>query len=196
MTENDRITLRLGLVEDHWALGEDAEALRCLEKAMDEAPDHPEIAAQLRLLRASAESDHHPVQVRERLDELAVRVFGPEEGEDPAAPEEVESPEDVAEDELDEQDLPPLATSTVAELLAEQGLHDKARAVAAEVLERSPADERARTLLRRLAHRPEPDETGMDRGNEPIDTLAVQIERLERWLTHVRQARNERGSRA
>ncbi len=182
MTENDRIALRLGLVEDHWVLGEDEEALRCLEKAMEEAPDHPEIAAQLRLLRASAESDHHPLEIRERLDGLAVRVFGPEEGEDPAAP--------------DEQDLPPLATSTVAELLAEQGLHDKARAVAAEVLERSPADERARTLLRRLAHRPEPGETGMDGGNEPVDTRAAQIERLKRWLGHVRRARNERESRA
>ena len=195
MTENDRIALRLGLVEGHWALGEDAEALRCLEKAMDEAPDHPEIAAQMRLLRASAESDHHPVEIRERLDDLAVRVFGPEEGEDEAAPDEVESPERVAEDEPDEQDLPPLATSTVAELLAEQGLHDKARAVAAEVLERSPADERARTLLRRLAH-PGPDETGMDGGNEPVDTRVGQIERLERWLAHVCQARNERESRA
>ncbi len=182
MTENDRIALRLGLVEDHWALGEDEEALRCLEKAMEEAPDHPEIAAQLRLLRASAESDHHPLEIRERLDGLAVRVFGPEEGEDPAAP--------------DEQDLPPLATSTVAELLAEQGLHDKARAVAAEVLERSPADERARTLLRRLADPPEPDEAGIEECNEPVDTRAAQIERLERWLAHLRQAGNEREPRA
>ena len=183
MTEKDRIALRLRLIEDHWALGEDTETLSSLEKAMDEAPDHPDIAAQLRLLRASAESDHHPVEIRERLDELAVQVFGLEEGEDQAAP------------EADDQDLPPLATSTVAELLAEQGLHDKARAVAAEVLERSPADERARTLLRRLAQRPELEETGMDGGGEPV-ARAAQIERLERWLAHVCQVRNERESRA
>ncbi len=43
MTSADRIETRLRLVEDHWALGEDEEALRCLEQAMEEgystAPD-------------------------------------------------------------------------------------------------------------------------------------------------------------
>ena len=51
-------------------------------------------------------------------------------------------------------------------------------------------------LLRRLADPPEPDEAGIEECNEPVDTRAAQIERLERWLAHLRQAGNEREPRA
>jgi tetratricopeptide (TPR) repeat protein len=183
LKETERIERRLRLVEDHWSLGEDEEALRCLERAIDEDPNDPGIAEQVRLLRASAESDHHPVEIRERLDEVAARVFGSEEEGEPE-PVPVETPEEPDEDfpvemaEEEEEGLPAVATSTVAELLADQGLHEKARQVANEVLERSPSDERARTLLRKLS------------GDEAREGNPIQA--LERWLTQVRRVRRER----
>ena len=173
MTSADRIETRLRLVEDHWALGEDEEALRCLGQAMEEAPNHPGIAEQLRLLRASAEADLRPLEVRQRLDGLADRVFGTDpEGEGDGG----------AGEEAPSEDLPSLASATLAELLADQGLHEKARKVANDVLERSPADERARTVLQRLS------------GSE--GTVAPQIAALEGWLETIRQRRREEGTRA
>lgn len=157
-----RVERRLELAAGHWELGEHPEAVVALERAVSEEPRSERIAALaegwLQELDPGCEAD-----LRERLHALCVAARA-------------------------DGDLPPVATSTVAELLAEQGHVDQAQRVADEVLRRNPTDERALTVRRRL--RPvEPVQTAPT-GVDPGRAERISSE-LERWLGNLERRRFE-----
>jgi uncharacterized protein HemY len=163
------VGLRIRLADGHWRLGEHDEALRCLERAMDEDPQDSELRRFLERLESAVAQGEGPAELARPLRRLLDR-HGEEElltGE--ALP---------GEGEVDE--LPPLSSSTIAELFAEQGLTDKAVRVAEDVLGRNPGDERARRLMARLSR--------------PGDPRARWIATLERWLGNLERRRPRRGA--
>jgi hypothetical protein len=135
VSEPSRLERRLAVCEGHWALGERTEAVSALERANAEEPTHPSIAAlSAQLLE---ELDPHDAEgIRERLILLCDAGAGESEESNPT--------------------LPPLSTSTLAELLAAQGHEEKALRVAEDVLRRNPNDARARAMRERLAPAPAP----------------------------------------
>lgn len=159
MSEPSRLERRLALCEGHWALGERAEAVAALERAAADSPSDPRIGAEsarmLEELGDGADADG----IRERLLQLC----------------------DAAADETDEAEaLPPLATSTLAELLAAQGHEEKALRVAEDVLRRNPNDARARAMQARLAVAPPP---------PPASGERRVLAELERWLANLKSRR-------
>lgn len=187
----ERLSKRLELARGHWELGEHDLALLCLERAVIEVPDAPELR---RVIAAWVPKS--PPAVRRELLELELRLV-PIEGGGP-------TPEiyDIGELQVDEPGpgavqpdpapsdglvtktgpdieaggLPPLATSTVAELLADQGNFEQAIYVAKDVLRRNPADLRARAVRELVEQNAHPQGHG--------------IAALERWLREIEQRRS------
>jgi tetratricopeptide (TPR) repeat protein len=152
LTQKSPALIRLDIVRSHLALGEVDEALCNLEKVIACDPDEPELLA---LLEEPETARQLPP---EALRELESRVPGPSWGGDAA-----------------ERLGPPLATPTMAQLLAEQGHSEKALQVAEDVLRRDPQDERARAVHSALT-----DSSG---------ARGARIEPLERWLAQIRRRR-------
>ncbi len=153
MTQKSPVLIRLDIVRNHLALGEADLALRNLERAVAEDPEEPELLA---LLRAPETREALPQEVLQEF-ESQVRALTAREWD--------------AEERLG----PPLATPTLAQLLAEQGHSEQALQVAEDVLRRDPEDERAQAVHSALRHGP--------RGQ------GSRIEPLERWLAQIRRRR-------
>jgi tetratricopeptide (TPR) repeat protein len=151
MTAEERTRIRLELARGHWRLGERDEALACLERVEDPAAQAADAAALLRELEQSADLDPGS-PLAERLRGLAARFA-------PKLP------------------ISPLATPTLATLLAEQGRDRDALAVADQLLQRDPEDPRALAVRQRIA--------------ASATRRRAAIARLERWLANVR--RNAQG---
>jgi uncharacterized protein HemY len=163
------VGLRIRLAEGHWRLGEHDEALRCLERAVEEDPEDSELCRFLERLESAVAQGEGPAGLLKPLRRLLGRL---------GAEELVAGEPLPAEGEADE--LPPLSTSTIAELFAEQGLTDKAVRVAEDVLGRNPGDERARRLMARLSR--------------PGDPRTRWIATLERWLGNLERRRTQGGA--
>jgi tetratricopeptide (TPR) repeat protein len=159
VSDEERLEIRMRLAAGHWTLQEYDEAVRCIQWAIEEDPGHPGLPRLLAQLRATLDEERAPSELRSTLDRLTEMVEATESG-------------------WDDDDLPPLTTATVAELLAEQGLPQKAVRVAEHVLERNPSDERARTLLSQLS---------VPGVGDP------RIAPLERWLENIRRWRTQGG---
>lgn len=154
VTQKSAVLIRLDIVRNHLALGEADEALHNLGKAIADDPGEPELLALLQQPETAL------VLPAEGLRALQDRVRAARWGEEAA-----------------ETLGPPLATPTMAQLLADQGHSEKALQVAEDVLRRDPEDRRARAVHSALTHAPE--------------TLSAQIEPLERWLARIRRRRQE-----
>jgi tetratricopeptide (TPR) repeat protein len=172
VTKGRPVETRIRLAEGHWELGEHALALDCLEKALADDPAHPGLAGLGTRLEEDVEGGTAPAEHLGRIRDLLGKLEGP--GSLSAA--------ELMPEEADPEELPPLPTSTLAELLEEQGLGEKALRVAREVLERNPGDDRAQAVLQRLS----PPDGGKDRV----------LTELERWLVRIRRRRAEGGMEA
>jgi tetratricopeptide (TPR) repeat protein len=151
--------IRVDLARGHWQLGERAEAIACLERAAASLPLHDGLLALVESCLEDLEAGG--------AEELALRLAA------------VRAQILDALDEHSAEEMPaPLATSTVARLLAEQGHPEKALAVAADVLRRNPGDARA------LAVRASLEKTRPARRSQSGSNARVVAE-LERWLANL-----------
>jgi tetratricopeptide (TPR) repeat protein len=165
MSAKDATQLRVELARGHWQLGERAEAILCLERAAEAgAPGEALLAivdAGLDELEGSAD------------DALAARLARLRERLVPAA------------EPVDAAPVPaPLATPTLAKLLAEQGHAEKALAVADQVLRRNANDERALAVRAQLAKpAPAPAASGAN---------PRRIAELSRWLANLARRKQDK----
>jgi tetratricopeptide (TPR) repeat protein len=154
VTQKSAVLIRLDIVRNHLALGESEEALHNLGKAISDDPEEPELLALLEQPETAL------VLPAEGLKALKERVRASQCG-----------------DEAAESLGPPLATPTMAQLLADQGHSEKALQVAEDVLRRDPEDERARAVKSAL--------------RDASGACSARIEPLERWLAQIRRRRQE-----
>ena len=157
MSEKDPAKLRLELARMHWALGERAEAVAALERGIKQPG--ADLDAALALVDACLEELEagDAVDLAARLAGLRARTVEALERRDGNA------------------DLPaPLASPTLARLLADQGHADKALAVADNLLRRNPGDARALAVKESITARP-------PRRSSHARTIAE----LERWLQNL-----------
>jgi hypothetical protein len=166
MSAKDATQLRVELARGHWQLGERPEAVTCLERAADAGAG---AAALLALVDAGLDEldGAGEDELVSRLSRLRSRLAPVEE---PDAPTVVPVPT-------------PLATPTLAKLLAEQGHAEKALAVADQVLRRNANDERALAVRAQLSKPKSP--AGANGGHER------RIRELSRWLANL--ARRKQG---
>jgi tetratricopeptide (TPR) repeat protein len=168
MTRESSFEVRLELARGHARLGEHEEAVRCAERALEEAsadPRDPRLAALASHLAAEL-AGREGTEAREDLQGRLRRIL-------------------QATGEVEE--VPGrLATPTLAELLAEQGHSEQALRVAESVLRKRPDDPRARAVRERL--QPAADARSLD----PEATVAE----LERWLGRLRWRRPGREATA
>jgi len=161
VSDKDPGKLRLELARMHWALGERADAVGALERACSAGVD-PE--ALLALCDACLEE----LEAGDAVD-LAAKLAGLRA----RAVEAIEA--------RDNADLPaPLATPTLAKLLADQGHAAKALAVADDLLRRNPGDARALAVRDAITAPP---------ARRP--RRARVVAELERWLANL--ARRKEG---
>ncbi len=151
MSGVEPLKIRIELARGHWTLREHVLALDCVEKAIGDDPDGPELLPLIQSLLDDGRSV--PDGVAMRLAALLDLVSGSEPTDGP-----IEVPA-------------PLATATVAALLAEQGHEAQARALADDLLRRNPDNARALQVRDRLA----------DERRERI------IATLERWLANAKR---------
>lgn len=169
MSANEATRVRVDLARGHWQLGERADAVLCLERAAAVSPLYDGLLSFVETCLEDLEAGG--------AEDLAVRLAA------------LRACILEAVDAYESADLPaPVATSTVARLLAEQGHPEKALAVADDVLRRNPSDERA-LAVRASLEKPRPAERPA-RGSS-----ARLIAELERWLENLSQ-RNHGGARA
>jgi tetratricopeptide (TPR) repeat protein len=171
MTKQDATRIRVELARGHWQLGERPEAVACLERAASQAPLHdgllPLVETCLEDLEAGGTEE-----LALRLAALRAQIMD-------------------AQDAHSAEAMPaPLATPTVARLLAEQGHPEKALAVADDVLRRHPGDERALAVRASLAP-PTPPPTPPTPPTRPhLSSNARVIAELERWLGKLAQRKH------
>ncbi len=151
-----RAAMRLAVAQGHWGLGEFEEALDSLSRGLDEAPGYLPIVEFIETI----EGQPPELALARKLGALRERVSRVAAGRR----------------ERDEEAMPPLQSSTLAELLAEQGHDRKALRVVEEVLRRNPDDERARAVRQRLAP----------------PSRERWIAELERWLANAKRVRRQR----
>ena len=132
MSQNDAVSIRLALIEGHWALGEYEEALCAAERAREGAASDPRLRSCLQALRERSEVAGVGPGVVARLAEF-VRLVGAHADASPAV-----------------GPGPALATPTLAELLAQQGHSGQALRVAEDAVRKNPDDARARAIANRL----------------------------------------------
>ncbi len=147
------LEIRLKIARLHWELQEYDEALSCLERAVNSAPVPDQLRSGLEAYLAKADE----VGASPLLVARIRRAMG-------------------AEDSLVERDFEPsspLATPTLARLLAKQGHADKALAVTTSLLEQNPDNERALAVKAELS-------SGSARDKNLIDELS-------RWLENARR---------
>lgn len=161
--------IRVDLARGHWRLGERPEAIACLERAAAALPLHDGLLALVESCLEDLESGGAE-ELALRLAALRARILD-------------------AQDEHAAVAMPaPLATPTVARLLAEQGHPEKALAVADDVLRRNPGDARA-LAVRASLEKPRP----AKRSRSNLNTRV--IAELERWLSNLAR-RNHGGAPA
>jgi tetratricopeptide (TPR) repeat protein len=167
MSANEATRIRVDLARGHWQLGERSDAIACLERAAAALPLYDGLLALVESCLEDLESGGAE-ELALRLAALRAQIL----------------------DALDEHSavaMPaPLATSTVARLLAEQGHPEKALAVADDVLRRNPGDARA-LAVRASLEKPRPAERPLSNPNTRV------IAELERWLANLAQ-RNHGGA--
>jgi tetratricopeptide (TPR) repeat protein len=162
VSDKDPAKLRLELARMHWALGERAESVAALERAAKQPAVEPEPL--LALVDACLEE----LEAGDAVD-LAAKLAG------------LRARMVEAMEARDNADLPaPLATPTLARLLADQGHADKALAVADDLLRRNPGDVRALAVKESIT-------AGPARRGRHGRTIAE----LERWLANL--ARRKQG---
>ncbi len=156
MSTDEATRLRVELARGHWRLGEFADAVACVERAAMVAPLYEGLLALVETCLEDLESGGS--------EELALRLA--------AARAQILD----AQDALVSEAMPaPLATPTVARLLAEQGHPEKALAIADDVLRRYPDDARALAVRASLEKPPAPSRSHSSRN-------ARVVAELERWL--------------
>jgi tetratricopeptide (TPR) repeat protein len=164
MSANETTRIRVDLARGHWQIGERVEAIACLERAAADLPLYDGLLAQVEVCLEDLEAGG--------AEELALRLAA------------LHAQILDAVDENSAEAMPaPVATSTVARLLAEQGHPERALAVAADVLRRNPGDARA------LAVRASLEKTQPAR-RPPVRNASL-IANLERWLANL--ARRKHG---
>jgi tetratricopeptide (TPR) repeat protein len=169
MSANEATRIRVDLARGHWQLGERQEAIVCLESAAAALPLYDGLLAFVEVCLEDLEAGGAE-ELALRLSALRAQLLD-------------------ALDELSAEAMPaPLATSTVARLLAEQGHPEKALAVAADVLRRNPGDARA------LAVRASLEKTRPAQQSQPSANARVVVE-LEGWLAKLAR-RKAGGARA
>jgi tetratricopeptide (TPR) repeat protein len=146
--------IRLDLARGHWSLGELDEAVSCLERAVETDLDSQDLRALIDELLSQAEAEGS-VGAASRLAVLRRDL------RDAASP--------IAEPGS------PLATGTMAQLLAEQGHVPQALAVAEQVLRSDPEHAGAREVQERARS----------------DHHRAAIERLEHWLELIQRHKRE-----
>ena len=162
MSGNDPAKMRLKLARMHWALGERAEAVSALERLAAKLGDPDSLLALVDACLEELEGGD-AVDLAARLAGLRARALEALEARDNA-------------------DLPaPLASPTLAKLLADQGHNDKALAVTDDLLRRNPADARALAVREAITAKPA----------RPVKTHERTIAELERWLANL--ARRKQG---
>lgn len=152
--------IRMELARLHWELQEYGEAVDCLERVVRDGLASDKLRSRLEShLAESSEIGVAPEvvhRIRSVLDKVgSVRDGG--QGFQPGSP---------------------IATPTLARLLADQGHADKALAVAAGLLEQNPDDERALAVKAELGLASAPRQRVIDE--------------LSRWLANARRLRQER----
>jgi tetratricopeptide (TPR) repeat protein len=167
MTKQDATRIRVDLARGHWQLGERGEAIACLERAAAASPLHDGLLALVETCLEDLESGGAE-EMALRLAALRARILD-------------------AQDEHSSEAMPaPLATPTVAKLLADQGHPEKALAVADDVLRRNPGDARALAVRASLAQ-PPPARRPQSSSNARV------VAELERWLANLAR-RNHGGA--
>jgi len=167
MSANEATRIRVELARGHWQLGERSEAIACLERAAAAVPLYDGLLARVESCLEDLESGGAE-ELALRLAALRAQVLD-------------------AQDEHSAVAMPaPLATSTVARLLAEQGHPERARAVADDVLRRNPGDARA-LAVRASLEKPRPAIRSQSSSNARVVT------ELERWLANLAR-RNHGGA--
>jgi hypothetical protein len=162
MTKQDATRIRVELARGHWQLGERVEAVACLERGVSGAPLQPGLLTLVESCLEDLESGGAE-DLALRLGVLRAQILDAQDGHSAEA-------------------VPaPLATPTVARLLAEQGHPEKALAVADDVLRRNPGDERALAVRASLARPTAPARPPVSARPHPKSNARV-IAELERWL--------------
>ena len=159
MTKQDATRIRVDLARGHWQLGERADALACLERSAAASPLYDGLLALVESCLEDLESGGAE-ELALRLAALRAQILD-------------------AQDEHSAEAMPaPLATSTVARLLADQGHPEKALAVAADVLRRNPSDARALAVRASLAQ-PRPPRRSQSSTNARV------VAELQHWLANL-----------
>jgi tetratricopeptide (TPR) repeat protein len=158
----DPAKMRLELARAHWALGERADAVTALERSLKQSVDPDSLLALVDACLEELEAGD-AVDLAARLAGLRARAVEALEARDNA-------------------DLPaPLASPTLAKLLADQGHSEKALAVTDDLLRRNPADVRALAVRESITAKPV----------RPTRTHTRTVAELERWLANL--ARRKQG---
>jgi len=164
--------MRLELARMHWALGERAEAVTTLERSAQTIAD-PES------LLALVDGYLEELEAGDAVD-LAARLAGLRA----KAVEAIEAREAA--------DLPaPLATPTLAKLLADQGHAERALALTDDLLRRNPGDARALAVREAITSLPQTAPAAPAAPRAPRRAHARTVAELERWLANV--ARRKQG---
>ena len=172
MTKQDATRIRVELARGHWQLGERAEAIASLERAASGAPLEPGLLGLVESCLEDLESGGAE-DLALRLAMLRAQLLD-------------------AQDAHSAEAMPaPLATPTVARLLAEQGHAEKALAIADDVLRRYPGDQRALAVRASLAPATAQPASSPPASPRPrTNSKARVIAELERWLGRLAQRKH------
>ncbi len=160
MTAKQPIEIRLEIARLHWEIQEYGLALDCFERALKDDSGAPELRSRLEACLGEAVEKGVAPEIIDRIRRSIERL----------------SPIDIAGEGFEPSS--PIATPTLAGLLADQGHADKALAVATSLLEQDPDDERALAVKARLS---------ADMGSRK-----KVIDELSRWLGNARRRRQGR----
>ena len=156
MNARNSAKVRIELARGHWSLGERDEAMVALERLAAENPEADELEAVVGDFISEAQASAEDASYVLRLTDLRERI-------------------EQAREASKTSPHSPLATPTMAALLASQGHQREAIALADDLVRRNPDDERAREVLERLSSAASSDD-GV-------------IETLERWLSNIQRVR-------
>lgn len=153
MSATQPLEIRLELARLHWELGEYGEAVRCLERAVLDGPAESILGPRLEAYLAEAAESRVAPDIVDRIKVALAKVNSPTEQDFKASS--------------------PIATPTLARLLADQGHADKALAVTTGLLEQNPDDERALAVKAELS--------------KSTVSKRKLVDELSRWLENARR---------
>ncbi len=158
MNATQSLEIRLELARLHWELGEYGEAVKCLERAVLDGPVESVLRPRLKAYLSEAAESKVAPDIVDRIKVALAKV-----------------------DSSTEQDFKPsspIATPTLARLLADQGHADKALAVTTGLLEQNPDDERALAVRAEIS--------------ESTASKRKLVDELSSWLENARRRRQGR----